>query len=298
MSAGSIFATLSGVAVLLVVVACGERSEPFGLLPPDLPVTVQGAAAEPFVGESLPARVVALDAGVGATAWELGANVVGAPSDVVDPSIELIAGSNGQIDIDAVRALAPDLILATPQTEPSVVAQLADNPAVPIYTAPAASVDDVVRSAQELGLILGDPVLSREFSGDLRSSLDDAIRRIAGREPVRVFVDTGFRIPPDPNSLFVDVLAHAGGLFVPEDAIVDSSVETVELEQVAPDVYLATPESRVSLAGLQANEQLNRLPAVVSERVFVIDNAILSVGGPDVVQTINDLIDILHPDAP
>ncbi len=286
------------MAVLLVVVACGERGEPFGPLPPDLPVTVQGAALEPFVGETLPARVVALDAGVGATAWELGANVVGAPSDVVDPSIELIAASDGQIDIDAVRALDPDLILATPKTDPSVVAQLADDPAVPIYTAPAASVDDVVRSAQELGLLLGDPVLSREFSGDLRNSLDDATRRVAGREPVRVFVDTGFRIPPDPSSLFVDVLAHAGGLFVPEDAVVDGSVETFELERVAPDVYLATPESRVSLARLQADEQLNGIPAVVSERVFVIDNAVLSVGGPDVVQTINDLIDILHPDVP
>jgi len=30
----------------------------------------------------------------------------------------------------------------------------------------------------------------------------------------------------------------------------------------------------------------------------VIDSTILSTGGPDVVQTINDLIDILHPDAP
>jgi ABC-type Fe3+-hydroxamate transport system substrate-binding protein len=297
-STRTIFATLSGVAVLLVLIACGERSEPFGPLPPDLPVTVQGAAAEPFVGETLPARVVALDAGVGATAWELGANVVGAPSDVVDPSIELIAASDGRIDIDAVRALAPDLILATPRTDPSVIAQLADDPAVPIYTAPAASVDDVVRSAQELGLVLGDPVLSREFSGDLRSSLDDATRRIAGREPVRVFVDTGFRIPPDPSSLFVDLLAHAGGLFVPEDAVIDSSVEAVELERVAPDIYLATPESRVSLARLQADEQLSGIPAVISERVFVIDDAILNVGGPDVVQTINDLIDILHPDAP
>jgi len=60
-STRSILATLSGALGLLTLTACGERGEALGTLPLDLPVAVQGAAAEPFVGETLPTRVVALD---------------------------------------------------------------------------------------------------------------------------------------------------------------------------------------------------------------------------------------------
>ncbi len=292
----TIMATLSCGAALFGLAACGERNEPLGALQPDLPTTVQGAGSEPFVGEAVPDRIVALDAGVAATAWELGGNVVGAPSDVVDPSIRVITGAGGLIDLDAVRALSPDLVLATVQTDPGTLASLRSNPAVPIYIAPASTVDDVVRSAHELGLLLGDPVLAREFAGDLRKALDDATSAIDGREPVRVFIDTGFRVPPDPNLLFFDVLRQAGGLSVPEDALPGASVDALELVSAGPETYLATVESRVTLTALQADDRLRTLPAVVTGQVYVIDRESLDVGGPDIVATLEELVAMLYPD--
>lgn len=291
-----IVATLACAASLLTLTACGEREEPLGELPPDFPTTVQGAGEEPFVAESAPDRIVALDAGVALTAWELGGNVVGSPSDAVDPSIEVITGADDLIDLDAVRALSPDLIVATSATDLATIAALRDDPGVPIFVAPALSVDDVVRSAYELGLLLGDPVLAREFAGDLQTDIDETARKIANEPAVRVFVDTGFRVPPDLNVLFFDVLRRAGGVFVPDAAVAGRSVDADDLAAAAPDVYLATIESRVTLETLQANEDLNALPAVVSRRVFVIERESLTVGGPDIVSTLEELVALLHED--
>ena len=292
----AIGATLSCALFLAVLVGCGERGEPLGALPPDLPATVQGVGEEPFVSESVPTRIVALDDGVAATAYELGANVVGTPTDIVDPSIELIATSTGAIDIEAVRALEPDLILATVHTDPAVRDALSSDADAPIYTAADSTADDLVRVAYELAIILGDPVLAREVAATLQTDLDAAGARARGTEAVRVFIDTGFRIPPDPDSLFIDLLERAGGTFVPEDAARGSSVEPADLVVAAPDVYLATIESRVSLASLQSDELLASLPAVRAERIVIIDREMLSVSGPDIIATVEELAGILHPD--
>ena len=154
-----------------------------------------------------------------------------------------------------------------------------------------------MRAAYELAIILGDPVLAREATATLRSELDEATSRVAGRLPVRVFVDTGFRIPPDPDSLFMDLLERAGGTFVPEGAVRGRSVDPAELAVAAPDVYLATVESRVSLASLEEDELLGSLPAVLGERVVIIDRGMLDVGGPDIIAAVTELAEILHPEA-
>ncbi len=292
----AISATLACALGLVLLSACGEREEPVGALPPDLPATVQGAGEAPFVGETVPTRIVALDDGIAATAFELGVNVVGAPTGVVDPAIELVSSPTGDIDLAAVRALEPDLILATPRSDPETVAALAENPGSPIYTGPDATAEDLVQIAYELAILLGDPVLAREASAEFKSELDAASALAADRPPVRVFIDTGFRIPPDPSSLFFDLLERAGGLFVPEDATRGNSIEPEELAAAAPEVYLATVESHVSLASLSADESLATLPAVLSERVVIIDREIFGVSGPDLIATVIELAEILHPD--
>ena len=72
------------------------------------------------------------------------------------------------------------------------------------------------------------------------------------------------------------------------------SVEPADLARAAPDVYLATPESRVSLSALSADDELATLPAVINERVIIIDPALLTVSGPDIIPTIHELVAILH----
>ena len=294
----AIQATLAFGVLLMALTACGERGEPLGQLPPDLPATVQGAGAAPFVAESVPVRIVALDDGIAATAYELGANVVGTRTDAVDPSLETIDDVSGAVDLAAIRALQPDMILATTRTDPALLTALATDPGVPIYVGPDSTADDLIRVAYELAIVLGDPILAREASASFRAELVAASTRAAGVDPVRVFVDTGFRIPPDPNSLFFDLLDRAGGIFVPETATRDNSVEASELADAAPEVYLATVESRVSLASLASDDALANLPAVLSERVVIIDRGILDVTGPDIIATIEELAEILHPAAP
>lgn len=294
----AIGATLSCALALVLLVGCGERSEPVGLLPPDLPATVPGAGNDPFVSEAVPTRVVALDDGIGAIAYELGAPLVGAVTDAVDPEIALVGTAAGTIDVDAVRALEPDLILATRGTDEAVLAALTTDPAAPIYTAPDTTADDLVRASFELAIILGDPVLAREVSTRVQADLAAASSLSEGNDPVRVFVDTGFRIPPDPNSLFVELLERAGGVLVPDDVSRGDPVEAIDLAQAAPEVYLATADSRVSLASLESHDTLGAIPAVLEERVVIIDRELLDVRGPDIITTIEELAEILHSDVP
>jgi ABC-type Fe3+-hydroxamate transport system substrate-binding protein len=139
-----------GVAASLA--ACGERAEPTGEVPPSYPVTVEGAADDPVVLEALPERIVVLDRGPAQMLDALGAGdrIVGAPAGVTladgtDP--DDVVTANGRVDVEAVVALSPDLIVATPEIDAVGREQASEESGAALYLQPSRTADDVVRAA-------------------------------------------------------------------------------------------------------------------------------------------------------
>ena len=93
-------------------------------------MTVAGFSEdEPLILERRPERIVALDAGSAELADALGAGgrIVGAPSGVsleADVTPAIVVKPNGQVDVGAVTALEPDLIIATQATDRIALSQV------------------------------------------------------------------------------------------------------------------------------------------------------------------------------
>ena len=294
-------ALLAVVGCGLVLSGCGQREEPTGALPAPFPVTVNGAGDEPTVLQAAPDRIVALDAGAAELIDALGAgdSLVGVPTGVRLGSGNVpteVVGENGEIDVDAVVELEPDLVVVTPETDRIDAAQVARRTGAPVYVQPALAVDDVPRAALDLGFLLGRPVEARKLATKIRTDVAEVKARIAGAEPVSTFVDTGLFVTIRDPSLFADLIRQAKG----EKVAPDPDAGPLTPEQLAardPDVYLATTDSDRTLESLRASPDTRNLRAVEEGRVVVVPLDLVTRAGPRVAEALETIAVALHPGA-
>jgi ABC-type Fe3+-hydroxamate transport system substrate-binding protein len=289
------------VAATLVLTACGERDEPTGVVASPFPVTVEGAGDAPTSLESPPDRIVALDAGSAELIAALGAvdRLVGVPVGVNVDAAETpaqVVDENGTVDIGAVVALEPDLVVVTPETDRVDAAQVERRTRAPVYVQPALTVGDVRRAALDLGFLLGRPVEARRLAGKLEKDVADVERKLADVKPTTAFVDTGLFVTIRDPSLFADLIRRAKG----ENVATETDAGPLSAEELAgrdPDVYLVTSDSGLTLEDLRRSPQTRDLTAVKDGRVVVLPLDLVTRAGPRVAEALQTIAVALHPDA-
>ena len=291
---------LALLAVALVGAGCGERAEPVGVLAPSYPVQIIGAGGRATVLRAAPERIVALDAGPAALLVKLGAGrtLVGVPVGFrLARGTTKVARASGQVDVEAVVRLRPDLIVATSATDPLDASRAARKTHAPLYLQPASSLEDVFRGVLGLGSLTGRPVGARRFVRSLRHAVRKVEARLADVPPVTVFVDTGFFITVGERSLLGDLVRRAKGRSVAGKAPGPEPFDLRRLARLDPDVYLATTGSRVTLARLRANPRTRKLTAVKRGRFALVPGELVTEPGPRLPRALATVARALHPDA-
>jgi iron complex transport system substrate-binding protein len=295
------FVSLAVLALgLLTAGGCGERSEPLGELVQPYPVTVQGAGERPTAVEERPRRIVALDPGSAELLRTLGVRrgLVGAPAGVrAGRRASVVVSRTGQVDVDEVVRLEPNLLVATPATDALDVALAQRESGAALYVQPDSSLDDVLRGALELGFLVGEPVDARQLTSRIRRQVERVESRVAGEPIVTVFVDTGFFITIPARSLLGDLIDRARGESIAGAAPGPDPFPVSRLERLDPDVYLATRESRVTLESLRADPRTARLSAVQEGRFVLLPSDLVLRPGPRVGRALERVARALHPDA-
>ena len=295
------------LAIALAASGCGEREEPLGALEQQYPVTVQGAADRPAVATARPERIVALDPGSAELVLALGARdrLVGVPAGIARGDGPLQASASAtevvartqQVRVDEIRQLEPDLIVAAAATDLLDVSRAQRQTGAVAYVQPASSVDDVVRATLELGFLVGEPVAARRVASGIRSRVAAVEERVASQPVASAFVDTGFFISIPGRSLLGDLLRRARGESVAGATDGGEPFALGRLRRLDPDVYLATSDSRVTLAALRQNAQTARLTAVREGRFAVLASDLVNRAGPRVGAALEQVARALHPAA-
>lgn len=302
MRASRLFTVLILLGVALGASACGERSEPTGEIPPAYPVTVQGAGDGPVELSQPPQRIVALDSGSAELLDALGAGerLVGVPAGVKlrgKRQAAQVVTPNGQVDVDAVIRLKPDLVVATPDTDRVYVSQVERQTGAPVYLQPSRSVEDVERGALELGFLIGEPVAARQLVGRIKRAVAAIDARIAGTEPVSVFVDRGFRITASQQSFLGELVRRGRGVNIARDYAGLGPFPLARLKRANPGVYLATSDSGVTLEKLRRDPATANLDAVRKGRVVIVPTDLVTHAGPRVARALEEIAAALHPNA-
>jgi len=156
-----------------------------------------------------------------------------------------------------------------------------------------------------LGNATGEQKKANELINDMRSRVDAVTARVSGAPRPSVFyvfdaTDTTKPWTAGPGS-FADALISLGGganvAAISSDAWIQFNME--ELVDAEPEILLV--DSHMGTAVISP-EELKKLPgwqnltAVKENRIYTIDGDLVNRSGPRIVQGLEDIAKILHPE--
>jgi iron complex transport system substrate-binding protein len=234
----------------------------------------------------------ALDRLIARTQWDTDPRLSRLPStgNALMPSVEWVA------------AQQPDLVIAWPdQPTRSVVGRLSSM-GIPVYSAVTETIEDAMRTARDLGVMLA-----------LQSAADSVVRDIEGAlQAVRATVQPYARVsvayvlsldPPmvaGPGTFIGQLIDIAGGQNAFSDLRVNwPQVSLEEMVRRDPQAIVIAQEQ----GGSGARERMRTLAgwrelrAVRAGRVLVVDVNLFNRAGPNLPRAARELARFLHPEA-
>ncbi|MEW6092793.1 MAG: cobalamin-binding protein [Chloroflexota bacterium] len=307
--------TFAILTLALFLAACGSASpaatEPaVTLLPADSSITLTDGLGRTV---SLPAaaqRVVSLTPAGTEILFAVGAGsqVVGRdmfsdyPAEAAAAAD--IGGSMGEYNLEAILALQPDLVLAGGINPPELVASL-DDLGLTVYFLPnPVTLEEMYANLETVGALTGHMSEAAALVESLSArvaAVDAAIAPLSYQPSVYYELDA--TDPSNPYTAgpgtFVDLLIQrAGGYNIGSE--LEGQWATISIEALLvldPTViilgdaaYGETPEKVAARPGWDA------LSAIQNSQVFAFDDNRVSRPGPRLVDGLEALVELLHPD--
>lgn len=210
-------------------------------------------------------------------------------------------------DLEKILSLKPDLVTVY-ASQQDLQRQL-DRAGVPTFQYRHAGLADVSKTILDLGARVGQLSESQALVKDIERNLGSVRERVAGRPRPRALIVFGREalalrgIYANGGVGFLhDMLTAAGGDNVFADVDRESLQATTELILARrPDVIVELRIGEIS-SDQRAKEiavwhQLTSLPAVQSNRVFLVSDTRTVVPGPRVAEGTELLARLLHPEA-
>ncbi len=216
-----------------------------------------------------------------------------------------ITNPDMSVDYEQITASAPDVVFAAGITAPDVIAAI-EKLGIPVVIvgAPTATFASVLADIRLVGLALQRDTEAQVLTDTMQTewqALAGQVAKTTERPTVFWELDATDPAKPytvGPESFVAELLQVAGGTNIFAD--VTDAYPQVSLEQIvakAPDTIIladslwgVTPESVVARAGWES------IPAVQNQRVFPIDDNIVSRPGPRIVEGLQAVVAILHPE--
>ena len=254
-----------------------------------------------------PQRIVSHVPGISEILFALGlGNRVVAVSDYCDyppearekPSV----GAYFEPSIETIISQAPDLVLTDGHSES--IKGLSSLGVTFVVIDPK-DLDGVLRDIRLLGQITGAEARAEALAGEMSARISEIVSQVEGAPRRRVFyvfdaTDLNNPWTAGPGSFANDLVTLAGGENIAAVAPapwVQFSIEAIvsaDPEIIIADASMGT--AVVSLEELRAHPAWQEMAAVKENRVYVVNGDLVNRPGPRIVQGLEAIAKIIHPE--
>ena len=205
-------------------------------------------------------------------------------------------------NLETLVSLKPDLVVATPSGNREETFDQLKRLGLPVYLVDEPpSLAGVLRLVGGLGRLTGRRDAAAAVAAGLERRIASVQERVAGRPHPRVL----YVLWPEPlivpgrGSLVSELIASAGGESVTADQAQGYSRMSLEAAVGrAPEVIiLARHGAGTGPAAREQWQRLESLPAIRSGRLYAADGDLLHRYGPRVVDGLELLVRLIHPEA-
>jgi iron complex transport system substrate-binding protein len=209
-------------------------------------------------------------------------------------------GDTLQPNIERIIALKPDLILVSTASQLESFTKQLDERGIAVFITDPHDLEGVFNSIKTIGDLLGQKEQAEKLVGNLRAraaAVEDAVK---SRPPVTVF----YQVSPSPlwtagrKSWVTDLIRRAGGKSVTaetEGEWLRYSDETAMASR--PDAIIMATSDSMNGDKMEVAPALQQSPAVLNKRVYGINGDYLSRPGPRLVDGLEQMARVLHPEA-
>jgi len=274
------------------------------------PLTLSDDAGREVTLDAEPARIVSLAPSNTEIVCALDAcdRLVGVtdfddhPADVlgVDKVVTM-----AQVDVEAVIATEPDLVLAAGNelTPTAIIDQLTELGLTVMVLYPE-SLAEVSADVELVGTAIGGQAEAAALVADMAARVEAVKEAVAGLERPRTFYEVsvfeGVIYTAGEGSFLADLIGTAGGDAITGDAL-STSIEIEDLVAADPEVILlgdATYDDTITPESVAARPGWETMTAVADDRVVVVrEDVVITRPGPRIVEGLEALARAIHPDA-
>lgn len=298
---------LAALWLLVVLSGCTKPAPPAASAVPPPPATAQVTddTGRVVTFTTPPQRVVSCHNGFTEMLLALGAKerlvgVTKAADQIPEAAGITRVGSHAFPDVETVRSLQPDLLIATFGAAPKERFLALEQYGMKVLIFRPGTLEEVCSVMERLGTVLGLGTAAQTKVAELRSRIEAVRTAVAGKPPVKVFVEHS--LTPlkgsGTSSIADDIVTIAGGVNVVKsrERLVPFSME--ELVGADPDVYV------ISVGPMNAKEAdplkrkaFARLRAFRTRRVHQVGQNEITSAGPRCVDGVERVARLLHPEA-
>ncbi len=253
-----------------------------------------------------PRRIIALSPSITEILFSLGLEqrIVGV-SDHSDFPTRALAkprvGSYISPNVERTISLNPDLILATAAGNPREFVDRMESLGLSVYTVFPKDFDGILRSIFHIAMVTGRERCGSRVIEEMTRRKERILRLTGGRIKPKVFFQIGTApiVTVGKGSFADDLISLAGGRNIAGGESMKYPRYSIEEILVkAPDVIIITSMDPKGDSRKLA-EQWNRwetIPAVKGGRVFVIDSDLVDLPSPRIIDGLEIIARILHPE--
>jgi len=253
-----------------------------------------------------PQRLISLAPSITETLYALGAgDLLVGDTDYCDyPPEAKLKPHVGQLlnpSLERIVALKPDLVVGSPEANRRETADLLERLHIPLYGLTAHTLDETLRSIEDLGDVIGREQEAKQLDAQLRRRVADVESRVRDLPRPKVLFVVWYRplISAGPNTFISDVVRRAGGTSITDD--LKSDWPHLSLEEAVhrnPDVLLF-PGSESFAPSLDDFARLpgwKEMAAVKAGRMYRVSEGIMHPS-PRLVDALEEVARLLHPEA-
>jgi iron complex transport system substrate-binding protein len=205
-------------------------------------------------------------------------------------------GSEASIDLEALVALRPDLVVAWPNAGSARAVERIAALGIPVFRSEPRELEDIARTLETLGRLAGTEAAAAKAAAAFRTRAAGIARRYALRPKVRVFYQVWDRplITVNGDHVISKVMGLCGG----ENVLADLPALAPEIDRervlrADPEVIVASGAGGERPAWLDAWRAFPGLAAVRADNLFAIRPELLQRHTPRLLDGADELCRIL-----
>jgi iron complex transport system substrate-binding protein len=202
--------------------------------------------------------------------------------------------------VERIIALKPQIVLVSTASQLEAFTKQLDQQEIAVYVTNPQSLYDIFRSMQTLGDLFGEHDRAATLVADLQKRAEAIEAATKQVKPVKVF----YQLSGEPlytigrESYLTDLVRRAGGVSATADVPGAFPRFSDEAALAArPEAMILPTGGSMGNANATVASPLRNSPAILSNRIYKINDDHLSRPGPRLIEGLEEMAHALHPEA-